>query len=100
MNKNRVLVLSNDVALERLSGKVVRMETLHFNEFMNDIVNTFDWNNTEYITYDNYLTNFLTIRLNIKKDIEYKNIEIKKNDIIIGTHNDNDTYYTIFIVEE
>ena len=94
---NKILILTNDKALEKVQGNV-DIHTVNYIEFKN-FIKIIKKNNTVFITYDNFLSEYIKRCLDIDYDIEYRNLNIKKGDIIIGCHNDNDTTYTIFVKE-
>lgn len=93
----RVLILTNDKALEKIQGNV-DIHTVNYYEF-NQIINQMKDNDTLFLTYDNMISDFIVKMLDVDFDLEYKNLKIKKCDIVIGCHNDNDTTYTIFVKE-
>ena len=93
----RVIVLTNDKALEKVQGNI-DIHTVNYYEFRK-ITKQMRENNTIFLTYDNMISEYMMKMLEIDFDLEYRNLNIKKGDIIIGCHNDNDTTYTIFVKE-
>lgn len=93
----RVLILTNDKVLEKIQGNV-DIHTINYYEF-NQLTSRMKENNTIFVTYDNMISNLIIKKLDVDFDLEYKNLKIEKNDIIIGCHNDNDTTYTVFVKE-
>lgn len=93
----RVIVLTNDKALEKVQGNV-DIHTVNYYEFRK-ITKQMRENDTLFLTYDNMISEYTMKMLEIDFDLEYRSLKLKKNDIIIGCHNDNDTTYTIFIKE-
>lgn len=93
----RVLILMNDKALEKVQGNA-DIHTLNYYEF-NKVMNQMKENDTIFLTYDNMISDFIVKMLDIDFDLEYKNLKVKRNDIVVGCHNDNDTTYTIFVKE-
>lgn len=93
----RVLILTNDKALEKVQGNA-DIHTLNYYEF-NKVMNQMKENDTIFLTYDNMISDFIVKMLDIDFGLEYKNLKVKRNDIVVGCHNDNDTTYTIFVKE-
>lgn len=93
----RVLILTNDKALEKVQGNA-DIHTLNYYEF-NKVMNQMKENDTIFLTYDNMISDFIVKMLDIDFDLEYKNLKVKRNDIVVGCHNDNDTTYTILVKE-
>lgn len=93
----RILILTNDKALDKVQGNV-DIHTVNYIE-LRKLAEIMKENNTIFLTYDNFISDYIKRYLDVDYDIKYKNLTIKKGDIVIGCHNDNDTTYTIFIKE-